>query len=97
MGVNVLLFLVFQIGVEPWRRGRLVKGFEEKVVEAIEREKGVFGDGGEATRAVAVPVEVNRGGGAVIEPLVDVAIEGTFAGIAIASVMGILLRALRGG
>ena len=38
MGVNVLLFLVFQIGVEPWRRKRLVKGFEEKVMEALERE-----------------------------------------------------------
>lgn len=40
MGVNVLLFLVFQIGVEPWRRRRLVKGFEEKVREALEREGG---------------------------------------------------------
>lgn len=39
MGVNVLLFLVFQIGVEPWRRRRLVKGFEEKVQQALEREK----------------------------------------------------------
>ena len=38
MGVNVLLFLVFQIGVEPWRRKRLVKGFEEKVIEALEKE-----------------------------------------------------------
>ncbi|KAG7004915.1 hypothetical protein G7Y79_00022g051360 [Physcia stellaris] len=38
MGVNVLLFLVFQIGVEPWRRRRLVKGFEDKVMEALERE-----------------------------------------------------------
>lgn len=38
MGVNVLLFLVFQIGVEPWRRNRLVKGFEDKVMEALERE-----------------------------------------------------------
>ena len=38
MGVNVLLFLVFQIGVEPWRRKRLVKGFEDKVVEALEKE-----------------------------------------------------------
>ncbi|KAH0569241.1 hypothetical protein GP486_000058 [Trichoglossum hirsutum] len=35
MGVNVLLFLVFQIGVEPWRRKRLVRGFEEKVKEAL--------------------------------------------------------------
>ena len=39
MGVNVLLFLVFQIMVEPWRRKRLVKGFEDKVVEALEKEK----------------------------------------------------------
>ena len=38
MGVNVLLFLVFQVGVEPWRRKRLVKGFEDKVMEALERE-----------------------------------------------------------
>lgn len=38
MGVNILLFLVFQIGVEPWRRRRLVKGFEEKVMEALGRE-----------------------------------------------------------
>ena len=40
MGVNILLFLVFQVAVEPWRRKRLVKGFEEKVKEAIvERER----------------------------------------------------------
>jgi sensitive to high expression protein 9, mitochondrial len=38
MGVNVLLFLVFQIGIEPWRRKRLVQGFEDKVIEALERE-----------------------------------------------------------
>ncbi|KAI1765532.1 Mdm33 family-domain-containing protein [Hypoxylon sp. FL1150] len=36
MGVNVLLFLVFQFGAEPWRRHRLVRGFEEKVREALE-------------------------------------------------------------
>ena len=41
MGVNVLLFVVFQVAVEPWRRRRLVKGFEEKVAEAMEREKGI--------------------------------------------------------
>lgn len=39
MGVNILLFLVFQVAIEPWRRKRLVKGFEEKVMEALEREK----------------------------------------------------------
>ena len=38
MGVNVLLFLLFQVAVEPWRRKRLVKGFEEKVVEALGKE-----------------------------------------------------------
>ncbi|KAF9894750.1 sensitivity to high expression protein she9 [Aspergillus nanangensis] len=43
MGMNVLLFLIFQIAVEPWRRRRLVKGFEEKVIEAIEKEKTVIG------------------------------------------------------
>ena len=35
MGINVLLFVVVQIGLEPWRRKRLVRGFEEKVQEAI--------------------------------------------------------------
>ncbi|KAI2086366.1 sensitivity to high expression protein she9 [Ophidiomyces ophidiicola] len=39
MGVNVLLFLIFQIAVEPWRRKRLVKGFEEKVMDALEKER----------------------------------------------------------
>lgn len=38
MGVNIFLFLVIQILVEPWRRARLVKGFEDKVKEAIESE-----------------------------------------------------------
>lgn len=41
MGMNVLLFLVFQIAVEPWRRRRLVTGFEEKVIEALEKDKEV--------------------------------------------------------
>lgn len=39
MGVNVLLFLVFQFGFEPWRRARLVHGFEEKVKEALDKER----------------------------------------------------------
>ncbi|KAI2771547.1 Mdm33 family-domain-containing protein [Daldinia loculata] len=39
MGVNVLMFLIFQFGAEPWRRRRLVKGFEEKVREALEEER----------------------------------------------------------
>jgi sensitive to high expression protein 9, mitochondrial len=39
MGVNVLIFLAFQFGLEPWRRRRLVRGFEEKVHEALEGQK----------------------------------------------------------
>ena len=38
MGLNVLLFVVFQILIEPWRRRRLVRGFEEKVQEAIREQ-----------------------------------------------------------
>lgn len=36
MGLNVLLFVVFQIMIEPWRRRRLVRGFEEKVELALQ-------------------------------------------------------------
>ncbi len=39
MGMNILLFVVFQIAVEPWRRKRLVNGFEEKVREAMEKNE----------------------------------------------------------
>lgn len=59
MGVNVLLFLVFQIGVEPWRRKRLVKGFEDKVMEALERE-GPIGAGKPTTIQISEsPLESN--------------------------------------
>ena len=54
MGMNILLFLVFQIGVEPWRRKRLVKGFEDKVMEALEREGSVAG-------AALVETKVDQG------------------------------------
>ena len=58
MGVNVLLFLVFQIAVEPWRRSRLVKGFEDKVVEALEKEKALnqFALQGNVPAAVLAPI-----------------------------------------
>ncbi|KAG9245007.1 mitochondrion biogenesis protein-like protein [Calycina marina] len=39
MGVNILLFFVFQFGFEPWRRSRLVHGFEEKVLAALEKTR----------------------------------------------------------
>ena len=54
MGVNVLLFLIFQIAVEPWRRKRLVRGFEEKVMEALEKENGKMAEQSAAEKAEAV-------------------------------------------
>lgn len=38
MGINVLLFVVVQLWLEPWKRRRLVGGFEEKVREVIQEE-----------------------------------------------------------
>ena len=57
MGVNVLLFLIFQIGVEPWRRRRLVKGFEEKVIEALEKEKTMSPQGPPAAAATTTTTQ----------------------------------------
>lgn len=56
MGVNVLLFLIFQIGVEPWRRHRLVKGFEEKVIEALEKEKTMSPPAATTTQAAQAEI-----------------------------------------
>ncbi|KAI1436151.1 hypothetical protein GGR50DRAFT_259563 [Xylaria sp. CBS 124048] len=52
MGVNILLFLLLQFGAEPWRRRRLVRGFEEKVREAIAEERVAREE--EAERVAAV-------------------------------------------
>lgn len=38
LGFNVLLFVVVQLWLEPWKRRRLVGGFEEKVREVIQEE-----------------------------------------------------------
>ena len=46
MGLNVLLFVVFQILIEPWRRKRLVKGFEEKVEIALKERDELITRGG---------------------------------------------------
>ncbi|ANB12898.1 She9p [Sugiyamaella lignohabitans] len=35
MGFNVVLFLLVQLGLEPWKRRRLVGSFEEKVQSAL--------------------------------------------------------------
>lgn len=36
MGLNILLFLVFQLALEPWKRKRLVGNFEQKVQQVLE-------------------------------------------------------------
>jgi sensitive to high expression protein 9, mitochondrial len=53
MGINVLLFLIFQVVLEPWRRRRLVKGFEEKVELAIK-------EGQQQAPITAVAVQPNQ-------------------------------------
>lgn len=58
MGVNVLLFLIFQVAVEPWRRKRLVKGFEEKVIEALEKENNLLRARAEEGIAAAAPATI---------------------------------------
>lgn len=39
MGFNIFLFIVVQLGLEPWKRKRLVGSFEEKVKSALESDK----------------------------------------------------------
>lgn len=36
MGVNIILFLVFQLLLEPWKRKRLTRSFEDKVKKALD-------------------------------------------------------------
>ncbi|QLQ78253.1 hypothetical protein HG537_0A05000 [Torulaspora globosa] len=36
MGVNIILFLVFQLLLEPWKRRRLTRSFEDKVKKALD-------------------------------------------------------------
>lgn len=39
MGFNVLLFVLVQLGLEPWKRKRLVGSFEEKVRQVVREER----------------------------------------------------------
>lgn len=71
MGVNVLLFLVFQLGFEPWRRKRLVHGFEEKVKEALDKEK-------EERLAAQSPAEVEK---ALLQGVLTTSISESEAGL----------------
>ncbi|KAK5047001.1 hypothetical protein LTR84_006943 [Exophiala bonariae] len=70
MGINVLLFVVFQIAVEPWRRRRLVKGFEEKVEIALkERDDELFNVATAAVRASTPAVQPNQSSQAALADL----------------------------
>jgi sensitive to high expression protein 9, mitochondrial len=75
MGVNIMLFVVFQIGVEPWRRRRLVSGFEEKVREALKREEAagtVFAGGSLAARNMSAGAEIVEGQSSMPEQQIKV-------------------------
>ncbi|MBE7181700.1 MAG: hypothetical protein INR71_10930, partial [Terriglobus roseus] len=72
MGLNVLLFVVFQIMIEPWRRRRLVRGFEEKVELALqERDAQLAGlrdsVDSHAAAAAATAVAASTPGGTATE------------------------------
>ncbi|KAK7906022.1 sensitivity to high expression protein she9 [Exophiala xenobiotica] len=61
MGLNVLLFVVFQIAIEPWRRRRLVKGFEEKVELALKETRE---ENSKQVAAMAPALQPNQTGAA---------------------------------
>lgn len=48
MGINVVLFVIVQVGLEPWKRRRLVRSFEDKVRGMLKEEREV------ATTATAI-------------------------------------------
>lgn len=56
MAFNVLLFLVVQLGLEPWKRRRLVGSFEQKVEEAL--DKMSFTELATKLESLTVPVPV---------------------------------------
>ncbi|KAI0022377.1 Mdm33 family-domain-containing protein [Xylariomycetidae sp. FL0641] len=73
MGVNVLLFLALQFGAEPWRRRRLVRGFEDKVREALADERAHYRPvpGSEATTADHATAEVPAAAAEAAEVTID--------------------------
>ncbi|KAL2402598.1 Sensitive to high expression protein 9-like protein, mitochondrial [Exophiala dermatitidis] len=67
MGLNVLLFVVFQIAIEPWRRKRLVKGFEEKVELALKETIDEI-NGGQVAQAVPLAAAAAQPTQAAVQP-----------------------------
>ncbi|KAK6506411.1 sensitivity to high expression protein she9 [Arthrobotrys conoides] len=41
MGINVVLFVIVQVGLEPWKRRRLVRSFEDKVRGMLKEDRDV--------------------------------------------------------
>ena len=39
MGFNIVLFILVQLGLEPWKRRRLVGSFEDKVRQVVQEER----------------------------------------------------------
>src|SRR5271169_5654913 len=71
MGVNVLLFVVVQIGLEPWRRKRLVRGFEEKVKEVVQQIPSQQLQKHDTTTIVAEPPKEEDTASIAIRPLME--------------------------
>ena len=75
MGINVLLFVVVQVGLEPWRRKRLVRGFEEKVKMVVEeaqaKEKEKDGSENLAEEVTKIPADELTPAEAEIEKVVE--------------------------
>lgn len=42
MGFNIFLFIIVQLGLEPWKRRRLVGSFEDKVRQVVQEERAAL-------------------------------------------------------
>ncbi|EXJ55980.1 hypothetical protein A1O7_08911 [Cladophialophora yegresii CBS 114405] len=88
MGINVLLFVIFQVVLEPWRRRRLVKGFEEKVELAIKES--------EEARATTAAVQPQPIQSTAIQPPDDVATAGAKVDAVADNIAGQIVDAITG-
>lgn len=66
MGINVVLFVIVQVGLEPWKRRRLVRSFEDKVRGMLKEER-VVATTTAAGAGAGVAGEVAVVGGEVVE------------------------------
>ncbi|KAK9235305.1 Mdm33 family-domain-containing protein [Lipomyces kononenkoae] len=66
MGVNVVLFLVVQLGLEPWKRKRLVGSFEDRVRNVLEAEMVMNRDKVESIIEGALAKQESYGSGSAV-------------------------------